>query len=157
MTERKCQRCRAETEMTVIDMAEGEAKPLAIAIRGMPVLACPRGHRQFMDREFPRRLLERLLKDDDAVPPAGRQTGMIFKHYKCADCGAELATSPDHRHTFEVDVSLEDLAPFRVELTMPVYRCPNCEKEQIHSRKEVMKQTPEALAQAFQAAEIPPV
>lgn len=156
MIKRKCQRCQGETATTVIGTAEGEAKPLAIAISGMPVLACPRGHRQFVDNGFPRRLLERLLKEDAEVLPAGRETGMIFKHYHCGNCGSELAPGPDHRQTFEVDVLLEDLAPFKVALTMPVYRCPHCEQEQIHSRKEIMKQTPQALAQAFQAAEIPP-
>jgi hypothetical protein len=156
MTSRTCARCKAETETTLVDVATGEAKPLAIAIHGMPVLACPKGHRQFVDSEFPRWLLEHLLKEDEARLPAGKETGMIFKHFNCSECGAELAPQPDHRHTFTADVSLQDLAPFKVELTMPVYRCQKCEKEQIHSLKEVWKHTPEALAHAFQAAEIPP-
>ncbi len=156
MTERACSRCREATETTVIDTAAGEAKPLAIAIRGLPVLACSKGHRQFVHREFPRLLLEHLLKEDETALPAGEERGMIFKHFNCSACGAELAPKPDHRHTFTVDISLQDLAPFKVELTMPVYRCSGCEKEQIHSLQEIRKHTPEALAHAFQAAEIPP-
>lgn len=156
MTAKTCTRCQAETETTVIDATAGEAKPLAIAIRGMPVLACPRGHRQFAHREFPRLLLEHLLEEDEASLPAGDEHGVLFKHFNCGECGAELAPKPDHRHTFTMDVSLPDLAPFKVELTMPVYRCPSCNKEQIHSRKEIRKHTPEALAHAFQASEIPP-
>jgi len=140
----------------MIERATGEAMPLAIAIHGMPVLACPRGHVQFVDREFPRRLLEHLLQEDEAKLPAGEETGMIFKRYKCGDCGAELGSEPDHRETFALDVALDDVTPFHVELTLPVYRCPDCEKKQVHSLKEVRKHTPEALARAFQAAEIPP-
>ena len=153
---RSCARCRAETEPKMIERAAGEATPLAIAIHGLPVLACPRGHVQFVDREFPRRLLEHLVEKDEATLPAGEEAGMIFKRYKCGGCGAELESKPAHRETFAVDVTLEDAAPFHVELTMPVYRCPQCEKEQIHSLKEIRRHTPEALARAFQAAEIPP-
>lgn len=156
MTSRNCPQCRAETETMVVDTTAGEAKALAIAIHGMPVLVCPKGHRQFAQREFPRWLLEHLLEEEEAKLPAGKETGMIFKKFNCCDCGAELATESDHRHTYAVDVTLEDLAPIQVELTMPVYRCQNCEKEQIHSLNEVRKQTPEALAHAFQAANIPP-
>ena len=140
----------------VVDMAAGEAKALAIAIRDMPVLVCPKGHRQFAQREFPRRLLENLLKEEEAKLPAGKETGMIFKHFHCGICGAELESESARRQTYAVDVPLEDVAPIKVELTMPVYRCPNCEKEQIHSLNEIRKQTPEALAHAFQAADIPP-
>jgi len=53
-------------------------------------------------------------------------------------------------------MALADLAPFRVELSAPVYRCPSCSREQLHSLKEVRKRTPAALAQAFQAADLPP-
>lgn len=142
--------------MTVIDTTAGEAKPLAMAIRGMQVLACPKGHRQFVQREFPRLLLEHLLEEDEAKLPAGEEHGLLFKHFNCSGCGAELAPKPDHRHTFTLDVSLPDLAPFKVDLTMPVYRCPGCQKEQIHSLREIRKYTPEALAHAFQTADIPP-
>jgi len=156
MTATNCPRCRGETETTLVDKATGEAKALAIAIHGMPVLVCAKGHRQFAHREFPRWLLEGLLKEEEAKLPAGRETGMLFKHFHCGDCGAELESRPDHSQTYTVDVPLEDTARIKVELTMPVYRCHNCEKEQIHSLKEVRKQTPEALAHAFQAADIPP-
>lgn len=140
----------------VVDTAAGEAKALAIAIHGMPVLVCPRGHRQFAHHEFPRSLLERLLAEEETKLPAGREKGMIFKHFHCSDCGAELESESDRHRTYAVDVALEDIPPIKIELTVPVYRCHNCEKEQIHSLKEVRKQTPEVLAHAFQAAEIPP-
>jgi hypothetical protein len=156
MQKKPCARCRAETERAVIDRTTGEADPLAIAIRGMPILACPHGHRQFVHHEFPRRLLARLLEEDEAKLPAGEEKGVLFKQFRCGNCGTELAPTPDHRETFAVDVALQDLSPFKVELTMPVYRCPECEREQIHSLKEIRKHTPEALAHAFQAAEIPP-
>jgi len=155
MRPRRCIQCRSETEITAVDAAAGEAKTLTIAVKEMPVAACARGHRQFVHPEFPLRLVEHLIDEDEVKLPAGEEKGLLVKHYHCAGCGAELAPQPDHRHTFTVDVALADLSPFRVELTMPVYRCPSCDKEQLHSLKEIRKYTPEALAQAFKAAGIP--
>ncbi len=51
---------------------------------------------------------------------------------------------------------MPEIDPIGVDLTMPVYRCSACGKEQLHSLKEIRKLTPEALAHAFQAADIPP-
>lgn len=156
MTTRRCIQCRGETEITAVDAAAGEAKDLKIAVREMPVAACAKGHRQFVRPDFPRLLVEHLMDEDEAKLPAGQETGLLVKRYYCASCGAKLARQPDHRHTFTIDVALAELSPFRVELTMPVYKCGKCEKEQLHSLKEIRKQTPEALAHAFQAAGIPP-
>lgn len=156
MTPKPCTRCHGETELTVIDSTEGEAEPLVVAIRNLPVATCAQGHRQFVRPEFPAQLLDHLTTQDEPNLPAGDEKGLIRKHYLCEGCGAELEPKPDHRHTFSVDVALKDLDPIRVELTMPVYKCTACDKEQLHSLKEIRKRTPQALAHAFQAAEIPP-
>lgn len=118
MTTRICVRCRAQTEPAVLESAAGEAAPLALQLRRMPVLACRAGHHQFVRPQFASELIEHLMAADD--------------------------------------VALVDFEPFRVELTVPVYRCKKCSREQLHSLKEVRSRTPEALAQAFRAAGIPP-
>jgi len=156
MTFRSCVRCRASTGSDVLDSAAGEAGPVALTLEGMPVLACAKGHRQFVHAEFPRWLLEHLLEKDEARLPAGREQGVLLKHYRCGECGARLNAQADHRETFRFDVALGDTGPFRVALTAPVYRCPACSREQLHSLREVRKRTPEALTHAFQAAGIPP-
>lgn len=156
MATRTCTRCRARTEPAALESAAGESEPVSVKLRDMPVLTCPSGHRQFVQPEFARKLVEHLIEEDEAKLPAGEEKGLLFKHYHCGSCGAELAKQPDHRQTFPLDVALPDLRPFRVELTAPVYRCPKCSREQLHSLKEVRSHTPEALAQAFRSAEIPP-
>lgn len=156
MAFRSCVRCRASTGSDVLDSAAGEAGPIALTLEGMPILACPKGHRQFLHPQFPRQLLEHLLEEDEGRLPAGEEQGLLRKHYHCGACGARLEAQPDHRETFRFDLALDDADPFRVALTAPVYRCPACSKEQVHSLKEVRKRTPEALTQAFQAAGIPP-
>jgi DNA-directed RNA polymerase subunit RPC12/RpoP len=151
-----CKRCRAPAEPARLDTAAGTSDPVALRVRDMPVLACASGHRQFVRQDFALKLVEHLVKEDEAKLPAGKEKGLIFTHYHCGKCGAELGKDAERRETFPLQVALPGFAPFRIELTAPVYRCPQCAREQLHSLEEVRKHTPPALAEAFRAAEIPP-
>lgn len=156
MTSTSCNRCHAETEVAIINFADGEAEPLRIRLKQFPLRECAEGHRQFVRSGFAVELLRHLTEEDEPELPAGREKGLIMKKYLCEDCGEMLEPKADHRHTFSIEVELEDLAPFGVDLTMPVYKCSVCGKEQMHSLKEVRKLTPAAMAHAFEAANIPP-
>ncbi len=156
MRTKPCQQCQGETEVSIIDTGEGKADVLTVAIRNMPVATCNQGHRQFVDPSFAARLLDHLTREDEPGLPSGEEKGLFRKHYLCEDCGAELEAHADHRHTFAVDVELPSLDAFQVELTMPVYRCSGCGKDQIHCLGDIRKHTPAALAHAFQSADIPP-
>jgi hypothetical protein len=111
MTSRSCVRCRGSTAPGVLDSAAGEAGPIALALQGMPILACAKGHRQFVHPEFPRWLLEHLVGEDEGRLPAGQEQGLLRKHYHCGECGARLQAQADHRQTFPFDVSLGDARP----------------------------------------------
>jgi DNA-directed RNA polymerase subunit RPC12/RpoP len=156
MNANSCSRCHGDTELTIIGFADGEADSLRIRLKDLPLLTCAEGHRQFVRAQFPAELLEHLTQQEEPELPTGEKKGFILKHYLCEDCGAELEPKPDHRHSFSFDVKLDDLDAFGVELTMPVYKCSACAHEQLHSLDEVRKLTPKALAQAFDAADIPP-
>lgn len=156
METRSCDRCRGETEIIISDVVSGEADPLRITLNNLPLLNCVQGHHQFIRPEFGAELLTHLLQEDEPALPAGEEKGLFMKKYLCEECGAELEPKPDHRHTFSIEVPLEGVDPIGIDLTMPVYRCSACGKEQLHSQKEVLKLTPAALAHAFEAAEIPP-
>jgi hypothetical protein len=156
MTFRSCVRCHAGTGADVLDSASGEAGPVAVTLEGMPLLACPKGHRQFVHADFPRWLLVHLLEEDEGELPAGREQGLLLKRYCCGQCGERLSPRAERRETFRFDVALGETGSFRVSLSAPVYRCPACSHEQLHSLEEVRKRTPEALTHAFQAAGIPP-
>ncbi len=153
-TNRPCPSCRAETTLGVVQDSSGQDDPLEVTLRALPVLRCAQGHTHFVTIDFPRKLLEHLVKEDERQLPAAEKKGLIFKHFLCADCGEELLPKPDHRHMFEVDLDLPDVAPFVVQLSMPVYRCSGCAKEQLHSLIEIQSHTPGALAKAFEAAGI---
>lgn len=150
---RACSQCRRETAPTSLEPVSGEEKTVTVTLHGLPILACPSGHRQFVHPEFPIWLLEQLLEKDTAKLPAGEEKGMLFKKFHCA-CGKELASKPDRQQTYPIDVALRDLAPFRVELTVPMYKCSGCGKEQLHSLKELQSRMPAALGHAFQEAKL---
>ncbi len=156
MNTRPCHQCDGETTVRTVDTDEGRAEALGLVIRELPIAVCGEGHRQFVRPAFPAELLDHLTKEDEPELPSGEEKGLIRKHYRCEDCHAELTPPEDHRHTFVVNVELDALDAFRVELTMPVYRCGGCGKLQVHSLKEMRKHTPAALAHAFQSADIPP-
>lgn len=156
MTTKACKRCQGEIHLHSVAYADGEASPLKIRLHDLPVFKCEQGHKQFLSPQFPAQLLEHLVQQDEPELPAGEEKGLFKKHYLCESCGKELEAKPDHRHTFSLEVKLAELDPIGVDLTMPVYRCSGCGREQLHSLKEIRKLTPEALAHAFQAADIPP-
>ena len=156
MMSKSCDRCHGETEVKIIDSVGGEADPRKITLKNLPLLSCGNGHHQFIRPQFGAEILEHLTEQDEPELPAGEEKGLFKKKYLCESCGEELEPKPDHRHTFSIEVPLEDVSPVGVEISMPVYKCSACAREQLHSLKEVRKLTPVALAGAFESAEIPP-
>lgn len=154
MAQRKCPVCKAEVVPGTLSEISGQEGSLALTVHRLPVLECPNGHRLFAHPDFPLQLLDRLVERDEAALPASTPKGLLIKHYHCASCGDRLTDSADQRRTFRVDVELPEVAPFDVELTVPVHRCQKCGHEQLHSLKEVRSRTPAALAHAFKGASI---
>lgn len=154
-TYRACRTCHTATALRQLEPTTGGEKGLAVTVHGLNVLVCPNGHQQFLDAEFPLRLLNHLLEEDEAKLPAGDERGVLmFKHFYCQACGRELEAKPDHRHSFNIDPGLPDQADLRIDLTMAVYHCTGCGKQQLHSLAELRKLTPTALVHAFRAAGI---
>lgn len=150
-----CALCREPVAPARVDAVAGAERELIVTLRGMPVLVCGRGHRQFVHPEFPLLLLDHLTELDEPTLPAGAEHGLIVKRFYCSDCGGELQAQPDHTHTFSFEVALPQIDAFTVDLTTPVYRCSRCGRTQLHSLKALRKLTPAALAHAFKAAHIP--
>lgn len=153
-TYRSCRTCHTATAPSVLGAIEGEEKALKVTLHALTVLTCTHGHRQFLRADLPLDLLDHLVEKDEATLPAGAETGLLFKHFQCEACGKELQPKPDHRHTFSFEPGLSDQPGLKVDLTVPVYKCSGCGKEQLHSLKEVRKLTPAALAHALQGAGI---
>lgn len=149
-----CPLCEAPLKHRRLPTFCGDEAPLRITLHGMPALSCDKPHVYFVKRDFALWLMNRLVEEDEATLPAGNATGLIFKSYLCRDCGKPLSPKRDHVHAFDLEVTYPGEPGFRVEISMPVFRCTGCDKEQIHSLAEVRKLTPAALVHAFKAAGI---
>jgi hypothetical protein len=154
MKTRPCSARQAEMKLAKLRVISGEEAPLEVTVHDLPVLECPQGRRRFAAADFPLLLLDHLLEQDEPQLPASAARGLVFKHFHCASCGAELERDADRRHSFKVEIALAGLPPFEVGLTMPVHRCDRCCHEQLHSLKELRSRAPAALAHAFKSAAI---
>lgn len=153
-TTKTCKQCRAEMSLQRLDPVCGEQGVLKVTLIQLPAFVCPNQHRHFALRDFPMVLLDRVASEEMMKLAAGEKRGLIFKHYHCGGCGAALAKGEGREETFDSDVTLEGLSPFRVELTVPVYKCPSCGKEQVRSLKEIQELAAPAMAHAFKAADL---
>ncbi len=80
MTSTSCNRCRAETEITIIKFADGEADPLRIRLKEFPLRTCPEGHRQFVRPDFAAELLQHLTEEDEPRNSSQSRTiGISFR------------------------------------------------------------------------------
>ena len=151
---KRCPQCDSPLQHRILGSFSGDEAPLRITIHGMPALACDKPHLYFIDPEFPLWLMNHLVDEDEATLPAGDKTGLIFKAYLCHDCGKPLSPKRDHVHAFNLKLAYAGEPEFQVEIAMPVFRCPGCGKEQMHSLGEIRKLTPAALVHGFRGAGI---
>lgn len=155
-TNMTCKQCKAGMSLQPLDPAYGEQGMLKVTFIQLPALVCPNMHRHFAMQEFPILLLDRVAGKDMETIPAGKKSGLLFKHYHCSACGAELEKGNGREETFDFDVALKDIPPFRVEMAVPLYKCSGCGKEQMRSLEEMQKLVPPAMAHAFKAAGLHP-
>ena len=155
MARSHCPLCKAVVEPEVLNEIDGEEGRLAIRVHRMPILHCSNGHRLFSHPDFPLLLLDWLDQSGTKLPVSATKGTLIKKHH-CVGCGERLTEPDDQPHSFRLAVELPETEPFEIELTMPVHRCPQCRKEQVHSLKEVRNKAAAALAHAFKSAAITP-
>ena len=149
-----CPLCRGTTELKSLDQVSGEDGPLKLTARGMPVFRCAKGHNTPVHRDFMIWLI-REVKERGGQIPAGKEEGMLFKKHLCGACGKALAAKPERRQAFPSDLKYEELAPFKLEVEVPNYKCTACGKEQMRSPKEVLGHVAAAIVGINDAAGFP--
>ena len=131
-----CPRCSGTCQLTTLPSVSGEDGPLKVTAREVPVFACPKGHHAPVHGDFMIWLI-REIRERGAAVAAGNEQGMIFKKHFCGACGKDLAAKSERREAFALDMKYQELAPFKIELDLPVYKCTACGKEQIRSTREL--------------------
>ncbi|MBI3372882.1 MAG: hypothetical protein HY017_14145 [Betaproteobacteria bacterium] len=132
----RCVRCFVACELKTLPSVSGEAGSLKLTLLEVPVFACAKNHTVPVHRDFMLWLIQQI-RALEAQFAAGREQGMIFKKHLCGECGKELAPKPERRQAFPYELKYEELAPFKLQIEMPLYKCTGCGKEQIRSAGEL--------------------
>jgi hypothetical protein len=132
----RCSKCSDPNELKTLPSVTGLDGPLQLTVLEMPVFACAKKHKAPVHRDFMLWLIQEIRAREAGIT-AGKEEGMIFKKHLCGGCGKELASKPERRQVFPYELKYEELAPFKLQLEMPVYKCTGCGKEQIRSTKDL--------------------
>jgi predicted RNA-binding Zn-ribbon protein involved in translation (DUF1610 family) len=153
ITLKGCAMCRGATQLAAIGELVVEEGPLKLKVDGMPAAKCAKGHATPVHQDFLLWLLGGL-RERQAGLPAAEAKGLLMKKYVCA-CGKELPAKTESRRGFPFDFAYEGTPAFKVELDMPVYKCPGCGKEQLRSADELRKAVTTAMVDVCDRAGFP--
>lgn len=149
-----CPMCSGARALKTLAEIAAEDGPLRISLRDFPVLQCPKNHKGPVHSDFMIWLIQQIREREGQVA-AGKEQGMLFKKHLCGGCGKELAAKPDRRQAFAYALKFEELAPFQLELEMPLYKCAGCGKEQIRSTKDLHGHVANAIVGIHDSAGFP--
>ncbi len=150
----RCARCSGACALKVLPSVSAEEGPLKLTFLEMPVFACEKDHKTPVHGDFMVWLIQQIRAREPEIA-AGKEEGMIFKKHLCGACGKALAPKPERRQAFPRELKYEDLAPFRLEIEMPLYKCTGCGKEQIRSTKDLHGLVPMAMVGINDSAGFP--
>jgi hypothetical protein len=139
-----CARCSGACALKTLPSVSGEDGPLKLTVLEMPVFACAKSHNAPVHGDFMLWLIQQI-RAREAQIAAGKEEGMIFKKHLCGGCGKELAPKPERRQAFPYELKYEELAPFKLQIEMPLYKCSGCGKEQVRSTKDLHGRVPAAI------------
>jgi hypothetical protein len=157
MTANICRQCSADAEIKRLGRLEGEDSGIRIVIQGLPALDCTNGHKRFLTPEFPLEFIERTMTSDGILTaePAVEK-GFFRKCAHCPACGSQLPDQAADASSHQVEVRMPEFEPVRVELAVPVYRCPSCSRQPTLPKAGVERGVMQAMANAFRSAGIAP-
>jgi hypothetical protein len=150
----RCARCSGACEMKVLPSVSAEEGPLKLSMIDMPVVACAKDHKAPVHGDFMIWLIQEIRIREGQIA-AGKEEGMIFKKHLCGACGKSLAAKSERRQAYPFELKYEDLAPFKVVVEMPLYKCTDCGKEQIRSTKDMHSHVPMAMVGINDSAGFP--
>jgi DNA-directed RNA polymerase subunit RPC12/RpoP len=132
----RCARCSSACELAALPSVSAQDGVLKLSLLEAPVLLCSKNHKAPVHRDFMLWLIQEIRQREGQLA-AGREEGMIFKKHLCGGCGKELGAKPERREAFSYELKFEELAPFKAQIEMPLYKCTACGKEQLRSVKDL--------------------
>ena len=139
-----CARCSGACELKTLASVSAEDGPLKLTLLDLPVFACAKDHKAPVHGDFMIWLIHEI-RAREAQIEAGREEGMLFKKHLCGACGKDLAAKSERRRVYPYELKYEELAPFKVQIDMPLYKCSACGKEQIRSTRDLHGRVPAVM------------
>ena len=147
----KCKACGSELQPTAIDRMSGTAGRVEVTLFGMPGLACPQNHeKRYIDPDFG----DELAGVVSGKIPKTSMKGFVSRRHSCSNCGAPLEPAVAQTGTVAIPLELRKGGPFRLEIRVPLLRCPSCDHEQV--TQDLGLEIFEAMANAFIGANLRP-
>src|SRR5882672_9573349 len=106
----RCSKCSDPNELRTLPSLTGLDGPLQLTVLEMPVFACAKKHTMPVHRDFMLWLIGEL-RAREAQIAAGKEEGMLFKKFRCGECGKELAAKSERRQAFPYELKYEELPP----------------------------------------------
>ena len=150
----RCAKCVSPCELKTLPSVDALDGSLKLTVLEFPIFACAKNHKLPVHRDFMLWLIQEIRAREGQIA-AGKEEGMIFKKHLCGDCGKDLAPKSERRQEFPYELKYEELAPFKVQIDMPLYKCTACGKEQIRSTKELHGHVAQAIMALNDAAGFP--
>ena len=150
----RCAKCVSPCELKTLPSVSAEDGSLRLTLLDLPLFACGKNHKVPVHRDFMLWLIQQIREREPQIA-AGKEEGMIFKKHLCGACGKELAPKPERRQAYPYELKYEELAPFKIEIEMPLYKCAGCGKEQIRSTRDLHGHVAQAIVGVNDSAGFP--
>ena len=150
----RCTKCVSPCELKTLPSVDAVEGSLKLTVLEFPVFACGKDHKLPVHRDFMLWLIQEIRAREGKIV-AGKEEGMIFKKRLCGACGKDLASKSERREVYPFELKYDDLAPFKVQIDMPLYKCTACGKEQIRSTKDLHGHIAQAIMGINDAAGFP--
>ena len=150
----RCAKCVSPCELKTLPSVDALDGSLKLTMLDFPVFACGKNHKLPVHRDFMLWLIQEIRAREGQIA-AGKEEGMIFKKHLCGACGKDLAPKPERREVYPYELKYEELAPFKIRIDMPLYKCTACGKEQMRSTKELHGHVAQAIVGINDSAEFP--
>src|SRR5258705_11223626 len=150
----RCARCSGARELKPLQSISAEHGPLKLTLLEMPVFTCAKNHKAPVHGDFMLWLIHEI-RARGAQITAGKEEGMIFKKHLCGDCGKDLSSKPERRQAHTYELKYEELAPFKVQIEMPLYKCSGWGKEQLPATTHLHRHVPMSVFGINEASGFP--
>ena len=154
ISHKACSRCSKPVSLQTLPPISGTEGTYKVVLNGVSVMTCAENHKRFVYPDLAMRLMDQVANPDVSGLYAATQRGLFKKRAYCAKCSTELPSGEPHSKDYRVSLSLADIQPVIVTLSVPVLTCAQCGTEQLSSTDDLLKGVFKAMVNAFRAADI---